>query len=163
MEPRLYWRTMLSGVCNMWRASTRRLLSTSSAYLRLITSVIHSHMYLVLPVTSPSHASPIHALRRRVPLALYRWKYSKVSVDLYSALSRLTSKALTYGTCYIEGSHSFIPANHLSLSTSGMNHTCLYSPAAEHHRTPPRVGGWVGLGGLMKYCRGGYFDMEPRL
>jgi len=37
-----------------------------------------------------------------------------------------------------------------------MNHTCLYSPAAERHYTfgwysfpvPLRIGGWVGLGGL---------------
>jgi len=43
-----------------------------------------------------------------------------------------------------------------------MSHTCLYSPAAEHHRTlagthfpvPLRVGGWVGLGGLVKYWGG---------
>jgi len=45
------------------------------------------------------------------------------------------------------------------LSTSEMNHICLYSPAAEHHRTltvgwylfsvPLRTGGWFGLGGLV--------------
>jgi len=61
-----------------------------------------------------------------------------------------------------EGSHSF--TCHPRLSTSGMNHTCLYSPAAEHHHTlvtlwysfpvPLRLGGWVGLGGLVK-CWGG--------
>jgi len=33
-----------------------------------------------------------------------------------------------------KGSHSFnLPPT--NLSTSGMSHTCLYSPAAEHHRT----------------------------
>jgi len=32
-----------------------------------------------------------------------------------------------------EGSQFYLPPTRLS--TSGMSHTCLYSPAAEHHRT----------------------------
>jgi len=32
-----------------------------------------------------------------------------------------------------EGSQFYLPPTRLS--TSGMNHTCLHSPAAEHHRT----------------------------
>jgi len=46
------------------------------------------------------------------------------------------------------GSHSF---------TCKLHHACLYSPAAEHHRplagthftVPPRVEGWVNLGGWL--------------
>jgi len=46
--------------------------------------------------------------------------------------------------------HTVLSATH-TLSISGMNHTCLYSPAAEHHRllagahftVPQRVEGWV--------------------
>jgi len=34
-----------------------------------------------------------------------------------------------------EGSHSFSYLPPTRLCTSGMNHTCLYFPAAEHHRT----------------------------
>jgi len=42
-----------------------------------------------------------------------------------------------------EGSHSF--TCHPRLSTSGMNHTCLYSPAAEHHRTLADSRAWACL------------------
>jgi len=42
-----------------------------------------------------------------------------------------------------EGSYSFT----CRLSTSAMNHTCLYSPATERYSypIPLRIGGWVGL------------------
>jgi len=50
------------------------------------------------------------------------------------------------------------------ICTSGMNHTCLYSPAAEHHRpladthftVSRRVEGWVNLGGWL------YTEMKCR-
>jgi len=38
-----------------------------------------------------------------------------------------TANALRYGTCVTRGSHSFTCHPHT-------NHTCLYSPAARHHR-----------------------------
>jgi len=38
-----------------------------------------------------------------------------------------TAKALRYGPCVTRGSHSFTCHPHT-------NHTCLYSPAARHHR-----------------------------
>jgi len=66
--------------------------------------------------------------------------HSRVYVDLYSASSSVvtTSNALRHG------SHSF---------TYKLHHTCLYSPAAEHHRpsagthfaVPRRIEGWVDL------------------
>jgi len=49
------------------------------------------------------------------------------NVNLYSALSCCTSKALRYSSCVTRGSHSFTCHPHT-------NHTCLYSPAARRHR-----------------------------
>ena len=43
------------------------------------------------------------------------------------------SRALRYMARANEGSQFYLPPTRLS--TSGMSHTCLYSPAAEHHRT----------------------------
>ena len=71
-------------------------------------------------------------------------------MNLYSALSRCTSKALRYGPCVTRGSHSFTCHLHT-------NHTCLYCPAARRHRPwlvlicLPTKGwpGWVDLGGWL--------------
>ena len=49
-------------------------------------------------------------------------------VNLYSALLRPVSKALRYGPCVTRRSHSFTCHSH-------KNHTCLYFPAARHHRS----------------------------
>ena len=48
-----------------------------------------------------------------------------ISIALYNA--QLISKALRYGPCVTKESHSFTCHPHT-------NHTCLYSPAARHHR-----------------------------
>ena len=48
-------------------------------------------------------------------------------MDLYSASSCRTSKALRYGPCVTKGSHSFTCHPHT-------NHTCLYSLATRHYR-----------------------------
>jgi len=56
---------------------------------------------------------------------------------------------LRYGPCVTRRSHSFNCHPHA-------NHTCLYSPAARHHRPlagPTHEGwpDWVDLGGLVTY------------
>jgi len=43
------------------------------------------------------------------------------------------SQEVRYGTCLRGITQFYLPSTRLS--TSGMNHTCLYSPAAERHRT----------------------------
>ena len=48
-------------------------------------------------------------------------------MNLHSALSCCTSKALRYGPCVTRGSHSFTCHPHT-------NHICLYSPATRRHR-----------------------------
>jgi len=66
-------------------------------------------------------------------------------VDLYSALSHHTSKALSYGRhChgisqfYLHAPHSF---------ADGMNHTCLCLASRGWYSftNPGGMGGWVGL------------------
>ena len=74
--------------------------------------------------------------KNTVPALELSSKVSKVNVDLYSALLCCTSKALRYGPCVTRGSHSFTCHPHT-------NHTCLYSPAARHHRP---------LAGTNLYC-----------
>ena len=61
---------------------------------------------------------------------LNRWIY----IALY--FKPFISKALRYGPCVTRGSHNFTCHSH-------MNHTCLYSPAARRHHSPPF--GWHSL------------------
>jgi len=74
-------------------------------------------------------------------------KYPYICIALYhdSSLKRSGMARVN------KGSHSFyLPPTRLS--TSGMNHTCHYSPASEHHRTLAGThfpSCWVGLGGLV--------------
>jgi len=46
---------------------------------------------------------------------------------------QLISKVLSVARVNEGVTQFYLPPTRLS--TSGMNHTCLYSPAAEHHRT----------------------------
>jgi len=82
---------------------------------------------------------------------------SKVTVDLYSALSRETH------ACNAQAWHVLMRITQFylpptRLSTSGMSHTCLYPPAAQRHRTladthfPSHWGveGWDGLSGWLQ-------------
>jgi len=81
--------------------------------------------------------------------------YCKVPICIALYNEQLAYKALRYGTCWRGITQFYLPST--CLSTSGMNHTCLYSPAAEHHRTlagthftaPQRVEGWVDVGGWL--------------
>ena len=55
--------------------------------------------------------------------------YMSICIALYHDSSLKRS-----GMAHVnEGSQFYLPPTRLS--TSGMNHTCLYSPAIEHHRT----------------------------
>jgi len=69
--------------------------------------------------------------RRRAPRLRPHLSKSKKGKEgeIYTALyyKLLISKALRYGPRVTRGSHSFICHPHT-------NHTCLYSPAARHHR-----------------------------
>ena len=85
-------------------------------------------------------------------------KGSLICIVLYYEL--LISKAFRYSTCVNEESHSFTCRPNVYPQVEWAI-TCLYSPAAERHRTgwysfpvPLKVGGWVDLGGLVK-CWGG--------
>jgi len=77
----------------------------------------------------------------QIPAAVDRIAYNYCpkqllrKVPICTALynEQLISKALRYGTCLREITQIYLPPTRLS--TSGMNHTCLYSPTAEHHRT----------------------------
>jgi len=54
-----------------------------------------------------------------------------ICIALYH--EKLISRALRYGPCQRGITQIYLPPTRLS--TSGMNHTCLYSPAAEPRRT----------------------------
>ena len=55
--------------------------------------------------------------------------YTSICIALYHDSSLKRS-----GMAHVnEGSQFYLPPTRLS--TSGMNHTCLYSPATQHHRT----------------------------
>jgi len=54
-------------------------------------------------------------------------KESKQTICIVLYNAQMISKALRYGPCVTRGSHRFTCHPHT-------NHTCLYSPAARHHR-----------------------------
>jgi len=84
----------------------------------------------------PAHpGSPGKRAVKRVCVCVYR--------------EQLTSKVLRYGTCELRITQFYLPPT--PLSTSGINHTCLYFLPTEpfgkySFPIPHRAGGWVGLG-----------------
>jgi len=66
------------------------------------------------------------------PLSILKEAYSLKKAYLYSAYYELLISRRSGMARVNERSQFYLLATHLS--TSGMNHTCLYSPAAEHHR-----------------------------
>ena len=105
------------------------------------TQTTHTQTYrdtyvtVVVEMIQHAHTQTTHT-HKHTYTRIMTAEVSKVNVDLYSASSCWTSKALRYGPCVTRGSHSFTCHPHT-------NHICLYSPAARHHRP---------LAGTNLYC-----------
>jgi len=118
-----------------------------------LSSTWQSCSCLLSPTLLFSHAYTAHIINLTPPLSgLAQW------ARLQKASAHGSRVGWIPAWRYNKRWHSF--TCHPRVSRSGMSHTCLYSPAAERRRTLAgnsfpvtlRVGGWVGLGGMVKYC-----------